>query len=60
MKDGTPIEYMIWQAEKGEGTGTIHIQGYFKLRKKKRFAQVVDLLEGGESLELEEEDSSRS
>ncbi|NBK25961.1 MAG: hypothetical protein EOM68_28590 [Spirochaetia bacterium] len=34
------VSYAVWQLEKGE-EGTVHIQAYVELKKKARYAQIV-------------------
>ena len=31
------VSYAVWQLERGEETGTLHIQGYVELKQRARF-----------------------
>lgn len=45
-------QYMIWQLEVGETTGTVHVQGYVVFKSRKRFSTVKDLFPDGTHLEV--------
>lgn len=43
--DASKMAYLVWQLERGEN-GTLHIQGYMRLKKRLRFRQIQPLLGG--------------
>lgn len=43
------VSYAVWQLERGEDTGTLHIQGYVELKQRARFPQIsqrIPMLKG--------------
>lgn len=44
--DETKMAYLVWQTERAPSTGTVHIQGYLRLKRKARFRTIQPLLGG--------------